>query len=392
MNKSTFIENLLSKSGKSSETLSIDFEKELTNSSRPGGKTPTDITTFLDMPSPYDKSKIIEDTFKWINTLIDKRSKEIKNIFLNIHLSYYKNSEFFYHHDTRTLESIIQKVPEPHVKIITLIDDVFSIWQRIKKKENEVFLDTALRLREILAWRSLETLRSESLKTIFTYIKEGELTVNNFLVSIRHPYSTFENLIFNDNTSRVYLSFSITESRKTKEGTQEINQYRKELHQLGEKYHVSIFDPVTIDELSLVAALNEVEASEKQEVSLEERHRWPLEDVSPIVKPPSWPIVIPMSEIKEVQKDISNQISSRDYTLVDAGTILAAYRPYFNGIRSEGMFAEITHAKENGRRVVVYSPEEDEKKAGLAKSPFAARTDLYRVKGEFVERLLKLIS
>jgi len=364
IDKSNFIQSLISKSGKTDEILHINFEDELTDNSRPG-ITPSDIPAFLDMPNPYTKIKIIEDTFRWIADKITRQQDKKKYIFFSMHLSYYKNSEFFPPLNTQLFSSLLAKIPKPKVKIITLIDDIFSIWNRIKEKEQDVYLDTRLRLREILAWRSLESLRSESLNIRLSSSEEGVLSSNNYLVSIRHPYNTFHNLIFHEKPTTVYLSYPITSTRITPEGISEINNYRKQIHEMGDKHGAAIFDPVTIDELSLVKALDESEGNNDPDAILKEEHRWPLHDPSPIVPLPNWPIKIPKQEIEEVKKDISNQIQSRDYALVDAATFLAVYRPFYEGNRSEGADAEIKHAKECGSTVVVYSLEEDEKKSGI---------------------------
>jgi len=248
-----------------------------------------------------------------------------------------------------------------------------------------------MRLREILSWRSLESLRSESLKNLLSVSKEGILSVNNYLVSVRHPYSTFHNLIFKEKPVTIYLSYPITQPRKTLAGIKEINQYRHELHKIGEEKNAAIFDPVTIDELSLVQALN-LDESENETVLLKEEHRWPLEISDPIIPPPNWPIELPKQEIEEVEKDISNQLQSRDFALVDSAKHLAVYRPFYEGIRSDGVDAEIKHAIESGSTITVFSLEEDETKAGISSSPFASNPHHFRVKKEFIEHLQKLIS
>lgn len=390
INKSQFINNLIQKSGKSSEILLVDFEKELTDNNRPG-ISPSNIPDFLDIPNPYTKVKIIQDTFDWIKKKISKQT-DIKYIFVNIHLSYYKNSEFFPPLNLQDFSSLVATIPKPHVKIITLIDDIFSIWQRIVKKE-DVYFKTKLRLGEILAWRSLESIRSESLSTWLSYSKEGGVhSANNYLVSVRHPYDTFHNLIFQENPKTMYLSYPITYPRTDSSSMKEVNDYRKELHQMGQKLGVSIFDPVTIDELSLIFKLNSISETETL-LTLEESDRWPLEIPEPLVEPTSWPIIIPVEEINEVKSSISDQVQARDYALVDAAGILSVYRPYYKGNRSDGVDAEIKHAKEVGNTVVVYSTKEDEDAANLQSgSPFASRTHYFYVKEDFINHLQLLIT
>ena len=93
--------------------------------------------------------------------------------------------------------------------IITLIDDIFTIWQNLHRKENQ-FPNTSLRLREISAWRSLEYLYAESLQNHLNAPEEGRQRATNYLVSVRHPFSTFDNLIFKQSSKRIYLSYPIS--------------------------------------------------------------------------------------------------------------------------------------------------------------------------------------
>lgn len=389
-NKKKLIKNIITQSGRESEILHIDFERELTNPQRPG-MPPSSIPDFLDIPNPYHKVKIIQDTFAWIKSQISKNPDK-KFVFINIHLSYYKNSEFFPPLNTNDFISLVASFPKATVKIITLIDDIFAIWQSIKKRE-DIYLKTSLRLSEILAWRSLESLHSESLKIAFSSENEGQF-VNNYLVSVRHPYSTFHNLIFNNVPQTMYLSYPITYPRTDEPSMKEVNDYRHEMHQMGSDLGVAIFDPVTIDELSLkfVKDKSIKDNSDIVEIDLRSSDRWTLEITGSLVPEPNWPIRIPVAEIEQVETSISDQVQARDYALVNAANILAVYRPYYKGNRSDGIDAEIKHAKEIGNAVVVYSLAEDETSAGLSKgSPFASKTHYFQVKEKFIEHLQKLI-
>ncbi|MCE2507035.1 MAG: hypothetical protein J4F36_11350 [Nitrosopumilaceae archaeon] len=389
-NKKKLIKNIITQSGRESEILHIDFEHELTNPKRPG-MPPSSIPDFLDIPNPYHKVKIIQDTFAWIKSIISKNPDK-QFVFINVHLSYYKNSEFFPPLNTNDFISLVASFPKVTVKIINLIDDIFAIWQSIKERE-DIYLKTSLRLSEILAWRSLESLRSESLRITFSSENEGQF-VNNYLVSVRHPYTTFQNLIFSNIPQTLYLSYPITYPRTDAPSMKEVNDYRHEMHQFGNDLGVAIFDPVTIDELSLKFVKDKALESDPSTVDIEltKSDRWSLEISEPLVPEPNWPIKIPVAEIEQVETSISDQVQARDYALVDAANILAVYRPYYKGNRSDGVDAEIKHAKEIGNAVVVYSLEEDETAAGLTKgSPFASKTHYFQVKEKFIEHLQKLI-
>lgn len=94
IDKSKFIKNLIDKSEKADKILHVDFESELTDRSQ-SRHAPANIPAFLDMPNPYMKSKIIEDAFDSAFRKIISQKPDVEHVFFSIHLSYYKNSEFF---------------------------------------------------------------------------------------------------------------------------------------------------------------------------------------------------------------------------------------------------------------------------------------------------------
>jgi len=388
MDKRDFVNNFIDKAGLKEKVLSIDFEKELLSDDRLG-TAPPDMPTYLDIPNPKTKLDIFESNFGWIMKKIDDRKSDVSSIFLNMHLSYYKSSEFFPPFIPHFFLQLFTKIPNANVKIITLIDDVFSIWKKLADREDEGYLNTKMRLREILAWRSLESLTSYALMTYLSSREEGK-KVTNYLVSIRHPFPTFSNLVFPEKPIRVYLSYPISKTRYASSDIGEINNFRKEIHEYGASEGITVFDPVTIDELALESATKE--SKDNQIISLEKKHRWPIDLPNLLVKEPKWPISIPRQEIDEVSKDIRNQIKSRDYTLVDSSHFLTVYRPYFHGEESKGVMAEIKHANEYGKKVVVFHPPEDHQKGISTTHPFGENVDPFDVKEKFVEHLLKLIT
>lgn len=59
------------------------------------------------------------------------------------------------------------------------------------------------------------------------------------------------------------------------------------------------------------------------------------------------------------QGDVENQITLRDYHLVELANYLAVYRPFMGRKRPRGNEAELLHAKEYGRKALAYHPEGD---------------------------------
>ena len=396
IDKAAFVKKLLKKSGMMEKVLVIDFEKELINESRNPPETTPDIAAYLDSPDPTLKFDIFETTFQRVAKLVGENMGKFEHVFLLIHLSYFKNSEFYPPFIPTLYNQMFTRLHESEIKIITLIDDVFSVWQKISKREEKgIYYNTKLSLREILVWRSLESLRAESLKKHSEYESEGSKRVSHYVLAIRHPHYTFHNLIFKKKFIKIYLSYPISESRKTCNGIKDVNRFRTKMHDMGKKYGLVIFDPVAIDELCIKFALDKLlqdtGSSKATSVTITEKDRWPICLPDLIDEHIPFPITLPSSEVEEVIKDIKNQIVSRDYTLVDSASYLAVYRPFYNKIQSQGIQKEIDRANDHMKRVLVYHPTKDTDGTVVAAHPFGSRTQTYNDEDEFFNGLQNLI-
>lgn len=395
--KAVLTRRIIEKSGRADQILSIDFDRILMQVSGSA-----DIATFLDMPSIGAKVIGIEDAFNLLVEKIGGRDKGIKHVFLQVHLSYFKNSEMLLHPLPQLLSMLPSLVPKSNVNIIVFIDDVFTVWERLRERAGSTYPGTALKLREVLIWRSAEISCAEMIRyqigTMPGRAGEGK---GSYPVSIRHPLSTFRNLIFEKNPRRVYLSYHITSARNDAEKVGEINAFRSTLHQIGEKTRTPVFDPVTIDELALALALREAGGDS---VSVEKRHRWPLGKVAPLADEPRWPISIPRHEVREVlavlanghgaaQGDVENQITSRDYHLVELATCLAVYRPFMGRRKSRGVEAELFHAMQHGRKALAYHPDMDRPAdEGATTHPFENKFDGIPTMEGFTDRLERILG
>lgn len=391
MDKRSVVGEIIRRSGQQDRIQDIDFEEELLG--QPSIDS-TDISTFLDTPRLQAKIDGMDSCFKRIAGMIGGMDG-IDHVFLRMHLSYFKNSETFPPMLPHLFSSMLAQIPGARLNIITLIDDAFSVWQRLRERAEGMYSGTDLKLREILIWRSLESLRAESIRLHMAGLGEANAhQVRTYLASIRHPYSTFESLIFERNPGRVYLSYPITSTRRSPDARAEINAFRREAHALGRRMRAAVFDPVTIDELAIREAHGAAGGSET--VRIDESHRWPLNIDDPLANGPQWPIDIPAQEVEEVLEttrsgrtipgDIENQIRSRDYRLVETAKILAVYRPQYMRIKSQGVEAEIRHANETSRRVVVYHPDEDNL-ANASTHPFGTNAVILNAKDRFMAHL-----
>jgi hypothetical protein len=320
------------------------------------------IATFLGKLSLKAKADAIEKTFTRINKQIKRQRNKINHLFLDIHLSYLRNSEYTPPLSLSGFRELVQD--DTPIKLITLIDDVYVIYNNLKKREED-FPNTQLRLREILSWRSVEMLQAEGLAGFYT--NESRNT-KNYLVSVRHPIETLVNLIMNNSPKTGYMSYPITKTRSSKESLADINKARTDLHKIFAENGAVLFDPVTIDEL----VLKPTSSAEGDNFILNADSRWPIND-NGLVKPFPWPIEIPTDQIKEVQPDIVNQIRARDFKLIDNALFTAVYRPNFGGF-STGVNAEITYSESQGRGLFVYDPPSDENSTQPKTNPFTQKT------------------
>jgi hypothetical protein len=352
----------------------IKFEDELLTED----STSTDIPGFLEKPSFREKCRTIERTFKRIGEEISVTSA---HLFLDIHLSYYKGSQFLPPFSASNFQALVPG-ENVNIKVITLIDDVFVVWRNLRDREQD-YPETSLRLREILAWRSLEMLQAEAVADNYT---TGDRNVANFLVAVRHPTDTLYNLIFRPKPNRAYISFPITNTRNVESRVSEVNDFRKDIHALAAKKHVAIFDPVTIDELALKSASDK---GTGDPVILQKGMRWPLNFDGQLVKEPVWPIEIPRQEIQEVLPDITNNIRARDFKLIDNSLLTIAYRPRLGG-ESGGVRQEMEYTVNTGKRVYAYNPIED---TGSKKGhPFHVKINEFSDKQEFLRKVERAFS
>ena len=354
--KSGFINNFIkhAKIGDVSEV--IKFEDVLVDRERDRSSvhTPSTVPAFLDIHNQADKVKTLNETFEWIRKIVFDPAK--KYIFLDMHLTYYKNSEYFPPFDQSRYIDCIRGIcsksgaaddaetDDIEIVVINLIDDAFNIWKLIADKAVSKYPDTKLTLREVLSWRSLESLQTESL----TIALESEYqSVPSYMVSVRHPPSTFRNLIVPKVPLCFYLSYPISNTRNNNDMIDEINDFRRKMHEMGEENGVAVFDPVTIDELYQGSGDDDA-------VRMGDGVRWPL-GVESLSQDGLQHVEISNKEIGESKKQIEHQIRSRDYKLVGSSKVLAVFKPCFGG-PSKGVRKEIEYALSKGITVVVYTP------------------------------------
>lgn len=329
-----------------------------------------DLNLILDSYDPKVLRQIAKDAF--LSILEDIDAKHPRVVLLSLHTTMFRNGMF---HSAQVLDLIQKFAPNLGV---TFIDDAYIMWKRVVDRNLRNPSSSYMRLRDILAWRSVEILNSDLAAKLAVVNARGndDIEQRNVVLGAKHPVEMLYRLIMEPWRLMVYASFPISKTRDDPLRRQEINEYREKL---SERYIV--FDPLTIDELILEFALEKTPSDEKY-VCLDGSERWPLEDGGSLVPElaSDYPIKLPKDEVVEVagakpppdyETDIGKQIQWRDFRLIRQCDVVAAYRPYkWEKTGSKGVLAEIGHAVTIPRRVIVLHPDEDEPDA---KSPFETR-------------------
>ena len=242
---------------------------------------------FLNFVSDFNEetqTKLWRESLRSINDTVVKANPA--DCILLFHASWYRNGRFF---SPISWGDLLYFQPDC---IITLIDDIYDVWQRIEEGRH----DTHFSLDEILAWRSVEISNSNTLalnlrldptklnltKVPMDFKPFVGRSIPHFVMSIKHSVETFHRLIFERETRPlVYASFPITRTRGRSARVADIDSFRTRLHDAG----AIVVDPLTIDELRLAeddpAWLGLGDDARFQDY---QRKRWKI--AAPAIEPP----------------------------------------------------------------------------------------------------------
>ena len=282
-----------------------------------------------------------------------------------MHGSYYRRARAF---SRANLQDIRDKFTP--TEVVVFIDDIHDVAGTIRARDPQ----DALRLREIATWRSIEGM-------IADFIAEP-LGIPSYVIAVKHPTRMACSLLFGRGL-RVYSAFPITRTRGSEEARREIEAFKARLRDEG----IIVFDPSTIDELLLRTALEAV-PPETTEVEVDLSGRWNVAS-EPLLtdgRPSPWEggrSVFTRTEIEEATKDITTQVESRDFRLIQDSDCIVAYRPNWGGTLSRGVTAELHLARGIARRIFIYSPVDDE----TAGSPFQEFGNVYSTQDDLIQAL-----
>jgi adenylate kinase len=284
-------------------------------------------------------------TFESIMTEIDRENP--RHVLLSMHMTFFQSSRFFTLIDQTKL-----KLFRPDL-FVTLVDDTYAVWQRIvsKSESQEDPGQNYLRLRDIMSWRTVEILVADLVAT--------QLSNKNFILAVKHPVKTLFDLIFNPQKTLVYASFPISVTREDPIVQKEINSFRQHLHE-----NYIALDPLTIDEKIIQFILREANKKGGADPSLyylRKESRWAFPKGHSLVDDEDlpFPVKLKKDEIEEVDRDIEDNVRSRDIRLVSDVDALVGYRPYFGKHVHEGIKTEIDFATLISKPRFLYFPEDD---------------------------------
>ena len=257
------------------------------------------------------------------------RGARHQDIYLAMHLAFYRDSNFFSPVDWQLLRRF-----RPDA-VVTLIDDIYDVWKRIEDRTaSNPASASHFRLREIVAWRSAETLVADWLPLILR-----KPSLRNFVVAAKHPSEMLYRLLYEPAKLRVYASFPISKTRDSRSKRAEIDSFRRVLHR-----RFCVFDPLTIDEKILERLAKQQKRRRGIQVRISDRWAVGLRNQMCPVERRFYPIVVPREEVQEVTAAIGHHISERDYRLIRQANCVAVYRPYYGKSLHEGVSAEIKYA------------------------------------------------
>lgn len=209
---------------------------------------------------------------------------------------------------------------------ITLVDNVDSVWLRLKKE----YPDQQFTLKDVLVWREEETNLTELMAKLSN--------VKHYIIAKNEPHSVLFDIIFNPSKKKIYTSFPMSLVAGMPDVEKEIETFRERMA----KFFV-VFNPATIEERRIIDAAREAKGRFFELDVLGEK------------------VSFNAAEVISLRPIIDGQIEIRDYKLIEQADLLIAYVPEVYGRLeiSGGVSMEIKYAKDIGHDVYIISPAPD---------------------------------
>ncbi len=266
--------------------------------------------------------------------------------------------------------------------VITLIDDVYSLYQRTQLRARGLKAKGMPTLEQLIVARRAETVVGDQIAQQTNVIVRNheevycadEGCVKNYVVAVGHPVSLLHRLVYAKELTTVYLSHPISEPRRMSDeeddptGLDDVNEYLRKIVEFERNTpKLAVFYPATIDELPLVKlicaprsfAFHDKEwrwrpvdpSSLPETLTFHSSSRWDLravfgEDDLLREQADGPDIEIPTEQVSQAAGSLVADVGWRDTTLIGQSDKVGACCPLFNNRKeiSGGMWSEMEHA------------------------------------------------
>lgn len=261
-----------------------------------------------------------------------------KNLIVATHLTYFRKKSISHRCNWESLRKF-----EPDM-IVTLIDDVHSVYSRIMKRRDPDDYVRSVTLKDLMSWREAEIMIAQAIADNLY----ANRRIPHYLVALDYRAQIIYQLMFETGKKKVYASYPMTATK----GDQNLISAARAFVEELKKYFI-VFDPGAIRE----NALHE---------SVVEHLRGPLPSQSAFIRVEGEEYRL--EDLLSILPDIGGQIVTRDERLMRQSDAVIAYRPAL----SEGARYELDYAAQIGRRSLAFHPKND------GESPFAQRAEVLR--------------
>lgn len=269
---------------------------------------------------------------------------EVIDRYLAVHATYFFRSRPSIPVD---VECVAQFHPDA---VVTLIDDAYSVWWRVKQKDELAQRGSYLRLQDVLKWRQFDVWLVEQVVSDLSSFLQSPVRIPHYLLAVKHPVETLYRLLYEPSRLRIYAARPMTDVRGREDCLQEIQkEYEGRLRE-----GFTVIEPGTVDEAPLQIAFhesfpvsNDFEALKGETVRMRRETRLPLSEPMVPDEPEMFEpngLELDASEVlqaamlqdKDGKSEIDLQIYERDFWLVRMSHRVAGYRPYWSGVCPSG--------------------------------------------------------
>ncbi|TDP60644.1 hypothetical protein [Roseateles toxinivorans] len=240
--------------------------------------------------------------------------------------------------------------------VITLISDIYDCWSETHGGAKGLSIRGDPSLTQLLVARRLELIIGDQIalaSPVSAKLTNGHrsykpLRIKNLLLSVYHPIKTFVHAIACGPQLKIgYLSFPISQPREMeaigdKSGMEEVSAFVRKAFEIQERHSdLVLLCPLAIDELPFKSWLDSVANPANGATAVFDRakFRWPLKSLHGELKPLMDPIAqlesMNLQEAHEATSLIKNDVTLRDYRLVDQADFTAVFNPILAGNRKD---------------------------------------------------------